>query len=141
MRTGDSLPFQNDTDPPPPPTVLVAEDDREMRTLLVGALRRAGFRVVEAADGQQLRDRALDPVAGPPDAIVTDHRMPRMTGIDALALIRRQYPELPAIVTTAFGESETHEQARALNARVLDKPFDLDELLAMVRDILNLQAA
>jgi hypothetical protein len=36
---------------------------------------------------------------------------------------------------------ETHEQARALNARVVDKPFDLDDLLEAVRQILNLQAA
>jgi CheY-like chemotaxis protein len=117
--------------------LLLADDNAVMRLLLVGALRRARFGVAEAVDGLDLRDRVLGG-ADLPDVVITDVRMPRLSGLDAVAAIRERHATLPVIVITAFGDPETHEIAAGFGAcRVLDKPFDPDDLVAAVRDLVS----
>lgn len=137
MRTGHPLPC-SDKPSPPPGHVLIAEDDVEMRRLLGGALRRAGFRVFEAVDGVDLRDRILHADGELPALVISDVRMPRLSGLDAVRAIRERFAALPVIIITAFGDHDTHERAAALGAcTVLDKPFDLDDLVAAVRAVLQ----
>ena len=73
-----------------------------------------------------------------PDAvalIVTDNRMPGCTGLELLTALRAAHWETPVILITAFGSAATHRHAAALGATaVLDKPFPLDQLRALVRD-------
>ena len=120
------------------PRVLLAEDDFEMRALLTTTLVKAGFEVIPVEDGRQLQDYfdRTAPESYPfprPDVVVTDVRMPTRSGLECLAALRAIDPEIPVILITGFGDEETHESARRLGATaVLDKPFDLDELVAII---------
>jgi len=116
------------------PRVILAEDDREMRTMLAESLRRDGYWVVEAADGCALEALIRSsfhatPLGEPVELIVTDVRMPGSSGLSALSAVREARWALPFIVITAYGDEATHEEARRLGAAaVFDKPFDLDDL-------------
>jgi CheY-like chemotaxis protein len=124
-----------------PPRILLAEDDSEMRALVSDDLRRAGYGVVECSDGAALlrrldaadRGRALGV-----DLVVADVRMPELTGLQALERMRGADPFTPYIVVTAFGSPETRRAAARLGAiAVLDKPFEIDDLLRLVEDAIG----
>jgi len=88
--------------------VLVVEDEVEIRTLLSRRLRRAGYAVEEAGDGQEalaLVDREA------PDVVVTDMSMPRLDGLGLLQELRRRDPDLPVIVLTGHGSFDNAIQA------------------------------
>jgi DNA-binding response OmpR family regulator len=126
-----------------PPVILIAEDDTAMRTLLGTVLRSAGYSVLECRDGWELldiMDASLPSTEHPRvDLVVTDNRMPGITGLDLLALgqATRDFP--PTILITAFGDVETHAEARASGAVcVFDKPFDLDRFMDRVKSVVPL---
>lgn len=111
--------------------VLLAEDDGALRILLADELRSDGFVVVEARNGYELMEAVARHTEGEEhfDAIITDIRMPGPEGIFALASLREDDWQTPVIVTTAFGDASIHDEARRLGAvRLLDKPFDYEEL-------------
>lgn len=65
-------------------------------------------------------------------------RMPRVDGLDLLHWLGGRFPEVPVILITAFGDSQTHRRAKELGATVvLDKPFDLEEFHAHVSSALH----
>ena len=123
--------------------VLLAEDDRELRTLMAEALRRDGLDVVEVEDGRALVDRLADAVSADGaldgfDLVVSDVRMPGFTAIDVLTALRPFLKRTPVVLITAFGDPRTHARARGLGAAaVLDKPFDIDDLRAMLGKLLR----
>jgi DNA-binding response OmpR family regulator len=124
-----------------PPCILLAEDDAEMRRLLGSTLRKDGYLVIEVRNGGELLDyiaeAELHPPTQAPDLLVSDIRMPGWNGLDVLATVRLTDWAMPIILITAFGDEETHAEARRLGARaVLDKPFDLKELRALVAELL-----
>ena len=119
--------------------VLLVEDDDEMRKMLAFVLRRNGCRVTEERDGCQaleyLGDILLD---GHPDRVpqllLVDQCMPGVCGLDVIQATRTAGMQIPAILITAFGDAETHNRAQALGATpVLDKPFGMGDLLAIVQ--------
>lgn len=112
-------------------SVLVVDDKEMMRDSVGGTLQRAGFSVVTAPDGSA----ALDMVAERrPDALVTDLRMPGMTGLELLERLRKVDEDLPVLVMTAFGTIETAVRALKLGAfDYLTKPFEGDELVIAVK--------
>jgi CheY-like chemotaxis protein len=121
--------------------VFLAEDDAQMRRMIAEALRRRGHSVLEAPDGPALLSDLARVFWGPrtdaeDSVIVSDARMP---GRGGLAILRGiwQFPWCPPfILITAFGDDEVHQEAARLGVvRVLDKPFDLDDLLATVDGI------
>lgn len=120
---------------PTVPHVLVCEDDDELRQLISSTLLRAGFEVTTARDGRQLVDHvARRQLAGqsPFDLIVSDIRMPGMTGLEALQGLRAADWNIPVLLITAFPSAETEDEARRLGAHaVLAKPFALAELRAV----------
>jgi DNA-binding response OmpR family regulator len=122
------------------PIVLLAEDDPEMRGLVAEALRGDGYEVVELADGGRLLvDIAARLKAGSGadslDIIVSDIRMPVCTGLQILAALRDAHWRTPVILMTAFGDEATRKHAESLQAVLLDKPFDIDELRAAVANL------
>ena len=134
-RTGESLPLRPATSGL---RILLAEDDPEMRALVAGALRRDGFEVDEVDDGEALLDRIEHMVRthrwGYYAAVVTDVRMPVLSGLDILAVLHCSGSMMPVIIITAFGDEEIHAEARELGAAaVFDKPFDVDALRDAVR--------
>ena len=114
-----------------------------MRSLLSWALRRQGYAVTECSEGFRMLDRLsffLYPEEGDLeqiDLIISDIRMPGISGLSIVKGMRDCEDFPPVILITAFGSEETHAAARELGvAAMFDKPFDLEDLLAAVRRIL-----
>jgi CheY-like chemotaxis protein len=130
-----------------PTRVLVADDNATLRRLICDALRREGFEVSEAGDGVECVGYAQPwtfrgQVIAPPDVIVSDVRMPGWDGLEALAILRAGDNPAPIILMTAFGSPETHALAAHLGAAyVLDKPFAVEDLIALVREMAALKRA
>jgi two-component system, NtrC family, response regulator HydG len=112
-------------------TVLVVDDKEMMRDSVGATLQRAGFTVITAEGGQQ----ALSMITSRrPDAVVTDLKMPGMTGTDLLGKVREFDDELPVILMTAFAEVATAVEAMKLGAfDYITKPFQGDELIIAVK--------
>ena len=110
--------------------LLVVEDDTALRGALLAALRSGGYEVVEAADGET----ALQVLAaGPVSLVLTDIQMAPMDGYTLLGEIKRQWPQTPVVMMTAFGDIARAVQAvRDGASHYLTKPFDIDVLLAEV---------
>jgi CheY-like chemotaxis protein len=110
----------------------VAEDDAEMRELMVGALQRDEYEVRGLGSGLALFDelrrmRADDTPM--PALIVSDMRMPGLDGLSLLSRVRGWGLSVPFILVTAFASEETMAEARAGGATaVFSKPFDVDDL-------------
>lgn len=131
--------------PDSPARLLLAEDDLELRELLAYVLRSDGHEVVEARDGNELLSMLSQsiPRGGARESfalIVSDVRMPGLTALDVLTRLQRALSGTPVILITAFGDQTTHLRAQRLGARVLDKPFDLDDLRAAVDEALHQQS-
>ena len=124
------------------PRVLLVEDDHALRALLAAALRRRGYAVTELGDGTSAVAYLMPWISGqrtspPPDAIVSDIRMPGSSGLELLPTVRDAGLRMPVILVTAFGAADTHAAAQRLGATlVLDKPFEIDALCERVRDAL-----
>jgi CheY-like chemotaxis protein len=117
--------------------ILVAEDDPEMRRLLVETLQKDGHEVLEAADGGRLLVRLAeafdrDPTMGTVDVLVSDVRMPVCSGLDLVERLFEVRWRVPCILITAFGDDAVRVRARAVGALLLDKPFSIDELRGAV---------
>jgi DNA-binding NtrC family response regulator len=112
-------------------TVLVVDDKEMLRDSVAMTLQRAGMTVFSAADGAA----ALDIVAKKrPDAIVTDLKMPGMTGIELIEKVRAIDEDLPVVLMTAFGTIETAVKAMKLGAfDYITKPFEGDELVIAIK--------
>jgi two-component system response regulator (stage 0 sporulation protein F) len=123
--------------------ILVAEDDPDLRSLVALALTQNGFRVVEAEDGSALIDLLAESVLSNDerdrfDLVVSDIRMPGYTAIEALVGMRPMLSRTPVVLLTAFGDKRIHERALRLGASmVLDKPFELNDLLTAVGEVLQ----
>jgi two-component system, NtrC family, response regulator AtoC len=106
--------------------VLVADDDTNVRRVLVAMLKREGYEVHAASDGEEaMAILRLHEVS----AVVTDLKMPRMDGMALLQHITTGYPDLPVIIITAHGTVETAVQALKLGAfDYVTKPFEKGDL-------------
>lgn len=112
-------------------SVLVVDDKELMRDSVGGTLERAGFAVATAMDAPS----AIQQIAAKrPDVVVTDLKMPGMTGIELLERIRQIDDDLPVVLMTAFGTIETAVSAIKQGAfDYLTKPFEGDELVITVK--------
>jgi DNA-binding response OmpR family regulator len=120
--------------------ILLAEDDSAMRALLARALRKSRFEVHEASTGIEALERLAKGLEGEPpvrfDLVISDVRMPGYGGLDLLAELRYVDSRVPVILITAFGSASTHAAAERLGAfAMLDKPFDLDDLMSLVSTV------
>jgi CheY-like chemotaxis protein len=115
------------------PDVLLIEDDEELRHLMAEVLRNGGCQVIEARDGREaieLLETMLREDLRPPDVIVTEGRLDGWTGFEIVEGLHGSYWERPSIVLVATEDGDGHEQAARCGAgAVIDKPFDLGELL------------
>jgi two-component system response regulator PilR (NtrC family) len=114
--------------------ILVVEDEKSMRDLLTLMLREEGYAVEAADSGLKARDRMESDREEGFDLVISDISMPGMSGLDLLRHVRKGGPETAVILMTAYGSKET--AIEALNEGALyyvEKPFDLDEVKAVVR--------
>jgi DNA-binding NtrC family response regulator len=121
-----------------PPRILVVDDDPGQRSLLDSFLRGHGFEIVLADSGE----RALEFLTGGKfDMMISDVRMPGLSGLETLRRVRQQFVSLPVLLVTAYAdirEAVVAMRDGALN--YLAKPIDLDELLATVRQAIGVAA-
>lgn len=115
--------------------VLVADDDAGIRTVITHALERAGFEVRATANAATLWHWISD---GQGDVVITDVIMPDENGLDLIPRIRKIRPELRVIAMSAQSTLLTAVKAAERGAfEYLPKPFDLNELTAVVRRALE----
>jgi len=120
-------------------TILVVDDDQRNVRLMESILRGSGYQVVKAYDGEE----ALRVVEnGPPDLLLLDVMMPKMSGFELCQTLKRRYETrlLPIILVTALNALEDKVQALEFGADdFLSKPINKVELLAKVRSVLRVK--
>ncbi|MBR0671794.1 phosphate regulon transcriptional regulator PhoB [Neoroseomonas soli] len=119
------------------PTILVVEDEAPLLTLLRYNLEKQGFKVDEAADGQEALLRVSE---ARPDLVLLDWMLPALSGIEVCRQLRRRpnTRDLPIIMVTA--RTEDQDAVRALDTGADDyiaKPFVMEALLARIRALLR----
>jgi two-component system response regulator (stage 0 sporulation protein F) len=113
-------------------TILIIDDEEIIRGLLRSALEKAGYEVMEAANGRQglelYRHR-------PADLVITDILMPEMNGLDMLLELTREFLHAKVIaISGGGGEQNVLDVAKLLGARrTFQKPFHMPQLLDAVR--------
>ncbi len=118
-------------------TILIVEDEPAIRNMLEQALSRNGYRIVQAADGQQANTRLADQL---PDVILLDWMLPDSSGVELARRWRREEKtrDVPIIMLTARVEEQ--DRVQGLDSGVDDyvtKPFSVKELEARVRALLR----
>jgi len=108
-------------------TILVVDDNGEMRNILVNnILAPIGYKVITAVDGPTGLEMA---VKQKPDLILLDMNMPRMTGLEMLAALRKTACTTPVILMTSYGSESIAVEAFRLGVKdYITKPFTLDEI-------------
>ena len=120
------------------PRILIADDDDGVRSMLARRLTSAGYEVLEATDGR----RCLDVLRTTPvDLVILDIFMPELDGIAVIARASRDFAHVPILAMSGGGtvaRDQTLEIARRLGAAgTLSKPFEQDELVSAVRDLVG----
>ena len=111
------------------PRILLVEDEVALRSLAARALRAEAYEVVEAHDGLEAWALAKHSRF---DLLITDSRMPHLSGTQLSVLVRELYPTMPVLRLCGshyFGPEE-------IGVRTLFKPFEIDVLVAAVRSLL-----
>jgi len=127
----------------PPLRILLAEDDLEMRKMLSWYLQKKGCDVIASKNGNDLMKHLgfMGPLENfyRFDLIISDIRMPGVTGLQILAAAKEFDDFPPMILITAFPDKQTLDLSRRLGAAaLLTKPFDMDDLLTIISQIFPL---
>src|SRR5712675_301158 len=117
------------------PTILIIEDEAKMRRLLELNLGEDGFKTLSAADAETgLKMLSSESV----DLVLTDLKLPGMSGLELLQAVKQQNASLPVVVMTAFGSVETAVDAMKAGATdYVLKPFSLAEMRMVVHKELD----
>jgi DNA-binding NtrC family response regulator len=116
-------------------TVLLADDDDNLRRVLEFQLSEAGYEIRAAADGAEAFEIFTN---NDFDCVITDLRMPKLSGLELLEKIKNVNAEIPVVVITAFGEVETAVTAMKAGAfDYINKPFNRDEILLTLERALS----
>ena len=114
-------------------SILVVDDEPPQLELIGGFLKKQGFEVTLAESGEKALQRFRRESF---DLVLTDQRMPNLSGLDLLQAVRAVNPETPVIVVTAYGSIETAVSAIKAGATdYLTKPLNLDELLHRIEKV------
>lgn len=119
------------------PLILIAEDERDIRELIVFTLQIAGFNVVEVPNGEEAVKKAQEIK---PDLILMDVRMPKMTGFEACKALKQEEKtkDIPVIFLSAKGQEAEISTGLDLGAEeYFLKPFAPDDLIKRVNKILT----
>jgi len=113
--------------------ILIADDERDIRDLVAFALRFAGYEVIATSNGEEVLQAAQ---ANPPDLILLDVRMPRMSGYEACRRLKEQplTAAIPVVFLSAKGQEGEVDAGMQLGAvEYIVKPFSPDNLLQRVQ--------
>jgi CheY-like chemotaxis protein len=116
-------------------TILVMDDDLALQTVLEIALREAGYEVILANDGQEGIEK-LKTLS--PDLVISDIMMPQMDGVETFQQIKEQLQDngIPIFIMTALNRKPWFADLEAEGAVIIQKPFEIDQLLRLVHDML-----
>src|SRR5947209_466049 len=111
-------------------SILVVDDDESLRRVTQLQLQEAGYDVLTAPNGTE----ALAMIeSDTPDLVITDMKMPGMSGLELLDKIRKLYPQTTVLMVTAFGTIQTAVEAMKAGAYdYITKPIDYEELVLVV---------
>lgn len=114
-------------------TVLFVDDETRILSALQRGLRREGYRILVAPSPE----RALELLAAEPvDVLVTDQKMPGMSGLQLLEQVARRWPAIRRVLITGWPEEIPAERVSALDIRaLLPKPWDDAELKRVLQDL------
>ncbi|MCU0276710.1 MAG: sigma-54 dependent transcriptional regulator [Acidobacteria bacterium] len=116
-------------------SILVVDDDHSLRNMLAFVLGKEGYQVEEAVSGLEALKKLKQ---GKYDLVISDIRMPDLSGIELLKKIKTHDPELPVIMITAY--AATHDAIEAMKLGAEDyilKPFNLEELKIIINKSLH----
>ncbi len=112
-------------------TVWILDDDKAIRWVLEKSLNKAGLSTLTFQNGDELLHRLAQET---PDAIISDIRMPGISGLDLLSTIQDTHPQLPVIIMTAHSDLDSAVSSYSRGAfEYLPKPFDIEEAVAMTQ--------
>lgn len=115
--------------------ILVVDDEKSLREVMSIMLKRAGYDVTEASDGDQAIGQVNKEIY---DLVITDLRMPKADGMDVLKAVKSLSPETVVLVVTAFGTADSAVEAMKQGAYdYLTKPFQIDEVQLIIRNALE----
>jgi DNA-binding NtrC family response regulator len=117
--------------------ILIVEDERNLAYTLAQALRRTSgeeFTVVICSSaGEALLLLSVQPF----DLVISDLRLPGMSGLELLSKVRQDYPDIRTILMTGFGTEQVEAAAKQLTDAYLTKPFDLPDVLHLVQQVIK----
>lgn len=118
------------------PTILVIDDDLALQTVLDIALREAGYEVELASDGEEgiAKLRTIQP-----SLVISDIMMPTLDGVETFQRIKEQLQDegIPIFIMTALNRKPWFADLEAEGAVIIQKPFDVDQLVNLVKDMLS----
>ena len=118
--------------------ILVIDDDTQFRQMLGQMLERAGYEVLEAANGKEGIELCQQ---APTDLIITDIIMPEKEGVETIIELKRDFQDVKIIAVSGGGRADSKDYlkiAKRLGAdRIFSKPFDREELLAAIEKLLS----
>ena len=114
--------------------ILVVDDDALVRATIAMALVELGYAVREAADGPAALEAVREQA---PSLIILDYVMPGMDGAEVAREVAAIDPELPIVFSTGHAALRALRASAGEEVRVLEKPFTLDELDALLRERLS----
>jgi CheY-like chemotaxis protein len=119
------------------PTVLAVDDELDVLLLVSRVLHEAGYDVVQARHGEEAWER-IHRGDAPPDLLLADVVMPRMTGTELAARVALRHPEIPIILMSAYSRDDLRERGLQLaHGHLLTKPFANAALLGLVDRLLR----
>lgn len=115
--------------------ILVVDDEESIREFLEIMLKKEGYEITLAEDGQKAKDLLAKKSF---DMIISDLQMPHVTGIELLKHVKESYPDTVFMLITAFGTTETAVEAMKMGAYdYLTKPFKIDEVRLNIQNALR----
>lgn len=114
--------------------ILIVDDEASIRDLCARVLSRAGFAVATADNGTEGLKKLQEETY---DLVISDIRMPDISGLDVLEHAKEHYPSISVVLITGFGTPQAMARAKASGAdKILTKPFNPIELLTTVKEVL-----
>jgi two-component system, response regulator, stage 0 sporulation protein F len=115
-------------------SLLIVDDQAGIRLLLNEVFSKEGFETRLAANGAEALQSVTEKE---PDCVLLDMKMPGINGVEVLKRLKKEWPHIPVLMMTAYGEVELTEEAIENGAeRYFTKPFNIYEVRDAVKEIL-----
>ncbi len=120
--------------------ILLVDDEQDLRNVIAEILERAGYAVISAPDAESALSVLLNRTRI--DLVITDLRLPGMSGSEFVGVLRKALPGVPVIMLTAFGSIESYVESRSMGVfEYINKPVHAWELRRIVKIALHEPAA